>query len=290
MPTLHPKIKKVNWLIRTFSLIIFFGIALNFYIIFDYFKEQRLTIAVFDVGQGDSIFIRTSNRADILIDGGPDNKIIYKLPKIMPWHDRQIDFIILTHPHADHLTGLLEVVERYEIENIITTGLVYDSELYFQWQKLIKEKEIKIFYVDEPKIIDLGQEKLYFIQPEQNLVGQTSKNINNASIVFLLKTASTSALFMGDFEKEETFDFNNQVNFLKVSHHGASNGNSLNFLEKISPDLAAISVGQNNRYGHPQTQALNNLAEVSANIYRTDQLGDLFFRLNQQGNAFEVLP
>lgn len=182
------------------------------------------------------------------------------------------------------------MTERYEVKNIITTGIDYNSELYSQWQKLIKEKEIKIFYVNEPKIINLGQEKLYFIQPVENLIGQTVRNLNNASIVFVLKTAPSSALFMGDYEKEETLQLNEKFNFLKASHHGANNGSSLNFLKKIRPDLVAISVGQNNRYGHPQAQTLSNLAEVNANVYRTDQLGDLFFRLNELGTAFEVLP
>lgn len=277
--------QKVNPLILSFIIInflIYFIIGLIFYI---EFSDRNLHFYIFDVGQGDSILIKTPSREYILIDGGPDNSVVYKLGKFLPFYQRQIDFVILTHADADHLAGLIEVLNRYEVKNVITTNFIHQSSYFKEWQN--KLAPLNVLIVDEPKLLSLGEVKLYFIHPSTS---KAEEDPNNASIVFKLEYRSSSALFVGDYENEESLidKFDIQADFLKVGHHGATNANDSNFLKKVNPAMAAISVGQDNKFGHPRPETLLSLENIGVQVYRTDLLGDLHFF--STGQDFEYLP
>lgn len=281
MPNLHPNSKKVNLIVLGYIVVNIFVFVLIGWIIFSEISNQTLEISVFDIGQGDSILIRTPKQEYILVDGGPDNSVMYKLGKILPFYTRTIDYVILTHTDADHLVGLIEVLKRYQVKYVITTEFVAQSAPFKEWQKIIASHSVLI--IDEPKILDLGETDIYFIHPFSPDLGKVS---NNAGIVFKLEYKNSSALFMADFEDEEAFvdsPFNVKADWLKVGHHGADNANDYAFLAQVSPALAVISVGRNNKFGHPRPATLANLEKVGARIFRTDLIGDLVFIPTAQG-------
>lgn len=272
------KIRKVLW---SYYLLFSLIYVLIGSIIYLELSNQNLMINILDVGQGDSILIKTPKNEYILVDGGPDNTVVQKLGKFLPFYNRTIDYVILTHADADHLVGLIEVLRRYQVKYIVTTDHIHTSKYFLQWQKEIADLQVAI--VNEPKILDLGQTRLYFINPTSSSLGQA---VNNASIVFKLEYKNSQALFTGDFENEEILvnnQFDIQADFLKVGHHGADNANSYQFLEQVSPTIAVISVGKNNRFGHPRPNTLLNLEKLGANIFRTDLQGDLTFVYTTHG-------
>lgn len=252
--------------------------------LFDLNKLKFLEVNFFDVGQGDAIFIETPQRHQILIDGGPDSTILERLNQEMPFWDRNIDLIILTHPEADHLSGLLEVLKRYKIENILWTGVVRETAEYKEWKKLIKDEKAKIFIAQTDRKIILSISDINsfveILYPLENLEGQEFKDSNNTSIIAKLVFGENSFLFTGDIYKSGELQLINQKinvdsDILKISHHGSKTSSSEGFLEKVSPEIAVIEVGKNNRYGHPHQEVLERLEKYGIKILRTDENGDI---------------
>jgi len=164
---------------------------------------QPFKIAFLDVGQGDSILIRTREGKNVLIDGGPDKTILYKLEKYLPWYDRNIDAMILTHPHADHLIGLIETAKRYDVKRIISTGVVHTTPEYLEWLNLIKEKKIPAEPFKKGDRLMLDDDiSLTALWPEISLVGERADDLNNSSLALLLQTPNEKILLMGDAQEE----------------------------------------------------------------------------------------
>lgn len=279
-----------------FSLLILgFLVCLNlftWFVIYNINKTQFLEVIFFDVGQGDTIFIETPQNQQILIDGGPDFTILEKLAKEMPFYDRTLDLIILTHPEKDHLAGLLEVLKRYKIENILWTGIVRETPEWQEWESLIKKEgaQIKIVKAGQKITFETGESKIIFniFHPFENLEGQKFENSNDTSIVASLVFGDVSFLFTGDITKEVERELvirenscSNSCKFtsldsevLKVAHHGSKTSSSQEFLNKVLPRIAVIQVGKNN-YGHPTSEVLANLSQFGIEILRTDEKGDI---------------
>lgn len=255
------------------------GAVLNAFDINVTSTPASLKLVFFDVGQGDSSLIVAPNGEDILIDGGPDNKVVQKLGKYLPYSDRKIEYVILTHPHADHLTGLLEVLKRYEVGKIIMTGVVYTTADYQEFLRLIKEKNIPVVIIDKPQDLAIGGINLAFLEPEKSFFEARPDNLNNSSIVFKLSFVSSTALYAGDFENEESLLLQSRIRLeadvLKVGHHGSTNANDEGFIKAVDPEFAIISVGKDNKFGHPHYRTLHYLQEAGAEIFRTDEAGDV---------------
>lgn len=205
-----------------------------------------------------------------------------KLAREMPFWDNTIDLIILTHPERDHMAGLLEVLKRYKVENILWTGVVRDTEEFKEWKKAIEEEKanIKIAKAGQ-KIIALPDE-LYIetLYPFENLSGQELKNSNNTSIVSRMVFGGNSFLFAGDIEKSVEKKLTEGENVLgsdvlKVSHHGSKTSSSKELIERVLPQIAVISAGRNNSYGHPHQEVLDILETYGIRVLRTDQHGDI---------------
>jgi len=233
-----------------------------------------LEITFFDIGQGDSSFIEIPNGYQILVDGGPNSKVLEKLSERMSFWDRTIDLIILTHPERDHLFGLLGVLERYKIENILWTGVVNNTAEFQEWSELIEKEGAKIYIAQKDQIIKAGNASAKVLYPFESLKGVEPKSMNDTSIVFSLFYGKNSFLFTGDASKSvemklETVD----SDVLKVGHHGSKMSTSRNFVERVSPDVAVISVGKENSYGHPNLDTLQSLEGVK--VFRTDIDGDI---------------
>lgn len=259
----------------------------------DLSKTQFLEVNFFDIGQGDSIFIETPKRHQILIDGGPGSAILEKLAKEMPFWDRTIDLVILTHPERDHLAGLLEVLKRYKVENILWTGIVRDTQEFKEWEKAIEEERANVKIAQSGQKIAVLPGKLYIeiLYPFENLTGQEIKNSNNTSVVSRLVFNGNSFLFTGDIQKstekkltESESILNSDV--LKVSHHGSKSASSKEFMGRVLPEIAVISVGKGNSYGHPHQEVLDILESYGIRILRTDQAGDI--KIISDGENYEV--
>ncbi len=246
-----------------------------------------LKLIFFNVGQGDSELIITPDGEDILIDGGPDNFVVQKLGQYLPYSDRTIEYVILTHPHADHVAGLVEVLKRYEVGEVITTGASHTLPDYLEFERLIAEKKIKNVVIEQPQTINLGGVSFNFLEPKKSLVGVKLDNLNNSSIVFRLTYVSSSALFTGDFENEEELVASSTLlksDVLKVGHHGSTNANSRLFLEAVRPQYAVIEVGSGNTYGLPNFRTIYYLEQKGAQVFRTDEDSDV--KLESNGQKF----
>lgn len=244
-------------------------------------KAPLLAVRFLDIGQGKAVFIEEPGGNQILIDGGPDNSVLERLSGVMPFYDRRIDLLILTHPDADHLNGLVEVLKRYEIGQIVETGILDKSAEYDEWHKLIKGKNIPITYALAGQKIKIGEGFLLeVLYPNQNLAGKEVSSTNSASVVSRLDYGKNSFLFTGDEEGAEEAYLTSlgakiDVDVLDVAHHGSKNSTSKDFLKAVTPQIAAIQAGRKNRYGHPAPETLDRLNETGAKIFRIDQCGDI---------------
>jgi len=252
--------------------------------VYDLSRQNALQVTFFDVGQGDSAFIQTQSRHQVLIDGGPGSIVLQKLSKEMPFWDRTIDLIILSHPESDHLTGLLSVLKNYKVENILWTGIVRDTPEYKEWETLIKEEGARIEIAKAGKRIYFSDSEsdqyIEVLYPFESLEGKNFKDSNDISIVNKLVFRENSFLFPGDIYKsaeEELVKKESDIDadVLKISHHGSKTSSKEEFIEKVSPSICVISVGKNNSYGHPHKETLEVLEKYDTTILRTDLLGDV---------------
>jgi len=258
--------------------------------VFDLAGNQYLEVNFFDVGQGDAIFVETPQKHQILIDGGPDSSILEKLAKELPFWDRSIDVIILTHPEKDHLAGLIEVLKRYKVDYILWTGVVRQTSENDKWRNLLKEEKGEIVIVKAGQKMKAGEVWFNILSPAENLERKESKDSNDTSVVFRLVFKQNSFLFTGDIssliEKELIEQGVNLISdVLKIGHHGSKHSTSNSFLEAVSPEVAVIQVGKNS-YGHPTEEVLQRLKKFDIEILRTDKDGDI--KIVSDGNNFKI--
>jgi len=248
--------------------------------------DDKLHVSILDVGQGDAILIQTPNRQDILIDGGPSPQAIgLELGKKLPFWDRTIDLVILTQPQADHMTGLIEVLQKYEVLQVIDPGIVCNSTTCQQWLSLVDNREIKHEVGNAGQEVDLGGGiKLEVLHPPLHLLQGTSDNIDNNGRVLRLNWNKVSFLFTADIGREAEWHLianraSLQSTVLKVAHHGSLTSTSAEFLAAVNPEVAAISVGADNRFGLPHSQIVNRLTERlgSERVYLTSTHGTIEF-------------
>jgi competence protein ComEC len=257
--------------------------------------DNNLHLIACDVGQGDGILI-THKSTQILIDAGPDSKILDCLGRFIPFWDRKIEAVVLTHPQLDHYGGLIEVVRRYEIENFLASGLESNADAY-----QVLKQEIKGTQITNPNqntAIRYGMLDIDIVHPsdsfllenssfaeaetESNVLGSYTSNYdpNQFSVVMILSFGEFDALLTGDITPEVIPEIIaggelKDIDYLKVPHHGSKNGLTRELLEATIPELAVISVGRNNRFGHPHSEILTLLTEFGVEILRTDEMGDI---------------
>jgi len=254
--------------------------------------SPNLNLYFLDVGQGDAIYIRTPTGEDALIDGGPDDSILQKLGEVMSPTDHEINLVILSHPHADHLKGLLEVLSRYKVDEILQTDVEYDSVTFLTWQKMIGEKQIANHLARAGVERSLGEAKILILYPDDSFIGQKIDNPNNTSVVSKVSYKNFAALLMGDLEKEgqtkllQTQKDNLAVQVIKIPHHGSDTAAYQPFLEAVLPKLAIISVGKDNKYGLPGQVIFEILKKINAEVLQTSQNGTI--KVESDGEKFWV--
>lgn len=282
------------------KFLLFFNVILFFiaFFLWQVFIGQTQThfnfleVNFFDIGRGDAILIELPLNIQILIDGGPSLEIIEKLNKALPFYDRTIEIVILTHPHSDHLNGLFGVFETFRVEKVFLPEIRINNnkekKLYLTFLDFLQEKKQEIIFVEEgQKISYKGSEFLIFWP----IKGLENKEINDFSIVAKFSYGEIDFLFTGDASKKvesqlliNGFDLESEV--LKVAHHGSKSASSKNFIERVSSEIAIISVGKN-PYGHPNEEVLRLLLNYGIKILRTDRDGDI--KIISDGERYETI-
>ena len=249
------------------------------------FHSQNATLKVIflDVGQGDAILISQGSQ-QLLIDGGKDGKLLLeKLGKYIPFWDRNIETIIETHPDQDHIGGLVNVLGAYKVNAVLETKMRSDSQTYKKLEEEIaKNKVEKIEATKDVTLKFANGATLQVLYPFESVTDINGKDTNMYSVTTKLTSGENKFLFTGDLpttQEKELLAKNVDVNaeFLKAAHHGSKYATSSDFLEKVMPTDAIISVGKNNTYGHPNREVLQRLLQYKINILRTDERGDIVY-------------
>ncbi len=244
--------------------------------------DGRLHVYFLDVGQGDAILVLTPSGGKVVVDGGPSpGAMTTHLGRRLPFYDHYLDLVVLTHPHDDHLVGLIEGVERYGVGQVIDAGTPTSTANYVRWLELLGEKGSPVYQGRRGAIqpVDLGNGvTLTLLHPPPALLTGTASDTNNNSIVLRLVWGRVSFLFTGDIEEEGEAVLLQagaplQSTVLKVPHHGSQTSLSVEFLAAVSPRLAVISCGADNEFGHPHVSTLDRLAGAGCMVLRTDQNG-----------------
>lgn len=258
--------KKILLAFGLFLLNLFFGRQLIF--------PAQPYVLFANVGQGDAEIIRTTTGQVILIDGGPSAKVSETLGRRLPFYQRKIDALVLSHAHADHLVGQIDILKRYSVGVVVWNGRGNDTPEFTEWLRIIKEKQIplKTVRTGDQVLLDAAG-KLDILWPAP---GNASDDSNFDSLVFGYTFKGKKFLFTGDVSSKVLESFPEiEAAILKVPHHGSKTALSAKSLASIKPEIAVIEVGQNS-YGHPSKTSLGLLRRNGIKIFLS-QDGDIVF-------------
>jgi competence protein ComEC len=246
-----------------------------------------LSVLVIDVGQADSILVTMSTGETMLIDAGESSSADAIFAELEQRGISQIDVLVATHPHADHIGGMADVIERCDIGMVYMPDMKSDSKIYRNLIAIINKRNIPIMEAYAGERFMLGAAQCEIVSP----AADDDIDANNESVAIYLDYLDTECLFTGDMEEkaeEEALASGYMIDadILKVAHHGSSTGTSEAFLEAVSPDYAVISCGEGNSYGHPHEQTLDLLEAYGITPYRTDLSGDILF--TSDGRTIQV--
>lgn len=241
--------------------------------------EGRLSVTFLDVGQGDATLIQGPDGHRILVDGGPSGPALKRaLDRHLPFYDRRIDLVVLTHPQADHLGGLPDALHSYEVGSVMTTGITAETSVYGEWQAALAATGVPEVIARRGHWIDLGHgARIAVVGPAPNAPIDPG-DTNDTSIVLLITQGETSILLTGDIGEDAEAALIRagtelQADVLKVAHHGSRTSTSDAFLARAGPYVSIISAGADNRFGHPTDEVLARLEDTA--IFRTDLHGDI---------------
>ena len=250
--------------------------------------QENLQIYFLDVGQGDASVIISSSGQVVMIDSGPNEKLI--LDHLKNLNISHIDLLIATHAHADHITGMDKIIAKYKPRAFMDPGIPHTSLTYIRMINAIEKYNIK-YYQNIERKIQLGLMN-FIVLPNANPKIYVSE-FNNNSVVIKLEYKNFSCLYSGDIETERENQLvkissnNLESDIVKIPHHGSSTSSNLAFIKKVNPKVAIISCGQNNSYGHPNIKTLERLEKNGIDIYRTDINGTIL--INTDGYNYEVI-
>ncbi|MBA4319961.1 MAG: competence protein ComE [Flavobacterium sp.] len=264
-----------------FLLLLLLTNGMIFYTVFAETRNNLLKVSFLDVGQGDAIFIESPSGNQFLIDGGPDKNILNALGRVMPFYDKTIDMVLVTHPDQDHIGGIPDVLKNYTVETYISSGATSSTGTFIELENEITKSNIKTEIARAGEIIDLGGGVyLKILYPNSTPKG---KDTNEYSIVAKLYYGDSTFLFTGDAPTDvedylaKTLGKELKSEVLKVAHHGSRNSLSPEFLSAVSSQYSVISAGKDNRYGHPHKEIIDFLNSIKSKILGTYDLGDIYF-------------
>ncbi|HPZ74891.1 MAG TPA: MBL fold metallo-hydrolase [Candidatus Pacearchaeota archaeon] len=299
--------KKIQFAVLVF---LFLGVVLVFKAVFAFNHSSLIEVNFFDVGEGDSIMIKLPGNIQVLIDGGPSGSVVEQIAKEMPFFDREIELIILTHPDNDHIAGLFEVFKSFKVDKILMSdieGKIKEKDLYLSFQEIVQEEGSEVIFAQQGKKIsflpvagssaeEIITPQIFILWPLQDL---KTEEINDFSVVAKLNFGEMDFLFTGDISNKIEYqllannltldqigDVNLQSEVIKIAHHGSKYSSNEYFLRAVSPEVAVISVGENH-YGHPAPEVLDNLKKYGIIIYRTDESGNI--KIISNGKNYQIL-
>lgn len=246
----------------------------------------EMCVTFLDVGQGDCTFIELPDGKCILIDAGESDNASKIKKYIKRLGYKTIDYVIATHPHADHIGAMANVIKAFDTGKIYMPRASTTTKTFERLLETIQDKQMKINTAKAGVImLDDGALKAEFVAP----VKDEYDDLNNYSAVLKLTYRDVSFLFTGDAEKEAEGQIKVDIDadILKVGHHGSSTSSSSSFLKKVSPEIAIISCGENNDYGHPHKEVVNRLEKQKIECYRTDINGNI--SVVTDGETYEVI-
>lgn len=251
--------------------------------------SNSLQVHYIDVGQADAIFI-DYGETDILVDAGnkADGGNVVKYLKDLNTDD--IEILVATHPHEDHIGGLDTVINSFKVDKILKPDIAENTETNRDFEIAITNKNISTECPEKGKIIEFGDLKLTVLSDKTKIYKET----NNFSIVLKMVYGNTSFMFTGDAESDVEHDIlatgvDLKADVLKAGHHGSASSTTANFLYKINPKYAVISVGKDNKYGHPDDIIINRLKIQNVPSLRTDELGTIVFTSNGENLSYDTV-
>lgn len=250
-------------------------------------SEIVLKVHYLDVGQGDSIFIELPNKKTMLIDASISEASETIIDYIEDLNYSKIDYLIATHPHSDHIGGMKDVVNNFNLGLIYMPKVVTTTKTYESLLQAISDKGMKIKTAKAGlNMIDENDLKVEVLAPNKD----SYEDLNNYSIVLKITYKDRSFIFMGDAEKlsEDEITGNVESDVIKIGHHGSSSSSSAGFLKRVNPSLAVISVGENNDYNHPTETVLKRLQKNNIKVYRTDLNGNIILTTDGEKIKIEV--
>lgn len=246
-------------------------------------KRERTVLAFLNIGQGDSIYIRSPDGYDMLIDGGPDHSVLRELPRIMGPLDRTIEVMVETHPDQDHIAGLVDVLARYQVRTVMTPGIPHDTDTYRALEDaIVREPQVHRVTARRGMRIHLG-DTLYadVLYPDHDV--SHIRATNDGSIVLYVVYGSSTAMLTGDLPstyedvlvREYGTSLHSQI--LKAGHHGSKYSTDALWLRAVAPEVVVISAGKGNTYGHPSPDVLARVRDWGARIVSTIESGTIVF-------------
>lgn len=242
--------------------------------------DGAMHVVFLDTGQGDSTLLTFRDGTRMLIDGGPDWSPLESLGKRLPFFDRTIDILVLSHPNSDHMTSFGEIIRRYDVQALITAGTPFSSDMYHAILSGALLHGVTVNTVEAGDILRIADATLSVLWPPSPRPTGMSRDANNDSIYLMLEESGKRILFTGDGESivEKTLVAANadlKADILKAAHHGSKTSSSTGFLLAVNPKAAVISVGRNNSYHHPSPSVIKLMKSLDIDIRRTDQEGDI---------------
>ena len=255
-------------------------------------EDPTLDITFLDIGQGDATFVKFPDGQQMLIDCAIDARIIEALGRVMPFYDRDIEYLVITHPDLDHYGGCIDVINRFNVSTIVYNGMEkpYD-ELWQEFNAKLEAHQAdgKPFtLVEEQFVWTIASTTVNFLYPDHSIVDdakvphvEKEPNANDTSIVMKLTYGDQDVLLTGDGEEDleeylvATYGDQLDVEILKAGHHGSHSSSIEEFVSSTSPEVAITSSGRNNRFGHPSRRVLKKFERASTTVWRTDQSGDI---------------
>ncbi len=254
---------------------------------------NQLKVAYLNVGQGDSILLTTPNHHHILIDGGPDATVLTRLGEEMHFPERTFDLVLATHNDADHITGINEVLRRYDVKQLWINGAIHTTNEYLELLGNIKDTGVPTEVVWKGKNTNIDGVNIDVLWPLESAEGKRPKEQNAETIVTKVTYGTQRFLFTGDIAEEQEQGILNSgadvmAEVLKEPHHGSKSGLALNFLNAVNPLYAVIQVGADNKFGHPAPSILQKLEDKGVEVFRNDKQGTIYAITD--GQTLQVRP
>ena len=263
-----PMLSKKQWVLSHFFLVS--ALVLSLWAVLNT-VHTKLRLSFLDIGQGDAILIQTPEYKNILIDAGPDSKVVDRLGEKMGFFDKTIDLFIMTHPDRDHYAGIMDIFGKYEIQTVMLTGIYNADILYREFLNELKQRDISIIYADNSRDLQIGRETyLDILYPfkSMSLIGKKVRNKNSTSVALrLVYKGKSLALLSGDAEEKQERELvlSGQEfvsDIFKLGHHGSKSSSSQLFLNAVTPKTVVISAGKDNKFGHPHEETLNRVKDL----------------------------